>query len=144
MRAITRLFRAIVLACTASAGVALAQNPDTVTAGGWFLGTPTGARANFGLDARETLTGHLNYIDDGISMHVESTSITSYTIVDFRTRRFTGTCTINGVAGFTFTAVLVDFAEPGIHADTFELTLSNGYHAIGSLSGGNVQVHPAG
>ena len=144
MRAITNLFRAFVLMCTASAGVAVAQNPDMVTAGGWFLGTPTGARANFGLNASEDLTGHLNYIDHGISMHVESTSITSYTIVDFRTRTFTGTCTINGVGGFTFTCTLVDFAEPGHHADTFELTLSNGYHALGSISGGNVQVHPAG
>jgi hypothetical protein len=144
MRSITRLFRAIVLACTASAGLALAQNVDTVTGGGTYFGTPSGARGNFGLNASEDLTGHLNYVDHGIRMHVDSTSITSYTIVDFRTRTFTGTCTVNGVGGFTFTVTVVDFAEPGRHADTFEITLSNGYHAIGSLSGGNVQVHPAG
>jgi hypothetical protein len=141
MRSITSLLRAIVLMCTASAGMALAQNVDMVTAGGTYFGTPSGARGNFGLVAREDLTGHLNYVDHGIGLHVDSTSITSYTIVDFRTRTFTGTYTIDNVGGFTFTVTVVDFAEPGHHADTFEITLSNGYHAIGSIAGGNVQVH---
>jgi hypothetical protein len=33
-----------------------------------------------------------------------------------------------------------DQGEPGRN-DTFDLTLSTGYHASGTLAGGNIQVH---
>jgi hypothetical protein len=35
-----------------------------------------------------------------------------------------------------------DNGEPGRN-DTFAIRLSNGYHASGSLSGGNIQLHKA-
>jgi hypothetical protein len=137
----TRL-RALAFLITTMAGVATAQKADTVTAGGWIIGTPSGARANFGLNARDPAapSGEVNYVDHGLHMHVHSTSITSYTIVDPTTRQITGTCTINGVGGFTFTVVVVDNGQPG-RRDTFSITLSNGYTASGTLQGGNVRVH---
>jgi hypothetical protein len=139
MNAIARLLASCLVLCTAASGVATAQKVDTVTAGGFITG-PSGANANFGLNARATLTGHLNYVDHGISLHVRSTSITTYTIVNATTRTFTGTCLIDGVAG-TFTVTLVDNGEPG-SGDTFSITLSTGYAASGTLVGGNVKVHP--
>lgn len=124
-------------------GFATAQKVDTVTAGGWITGTPSGARANLGLNARDPAapSGQLNYLDHGLGMHVKSTSITSYTIVNATTRTITGTCTIDGVAGFTFTVTVTDLGEPG-RSDTFAISLSNGYAASGTLRGGNVQLHP--
>jgi len=126
--------------CTVGSNIAVAKSVDKVTAGGWITGTPSGAKANFGVNATAAPSGHLNYIDDGSTLDVKSTSITSYTIVNATTRTITGTCTINGVAGFTFTATLVDAGEPGT-GDTFSIALSNGYAASGTLGGGNVQVH---
>jgi hypothetical protein len=143
MKTLVRFLVSSLLLCVAVPSVAVAQKVDMVTAGGFITGTPSGARANFGLNARDPAapSGHLNYVDHGIKMHVSSTSITTYTIVNATTRTFTGTCTIDGVAGFTFTCTVVDNGEPGT-ADTFSLSLSNGYAASGTLVGGNVQVHP--
>lgn len=144
MKTIARLLASSLFVCTVGSGLAVAQNVDKVTAGGFITGTPTAARANFGLNARNPAapSGHLNYLDHGATqIHVSSTSITSYTIVNATTRTFTGTCTINGVGGFTFTCTVVDNGEPGT-ADTFSISLSSGYNASGTLVGGNVQVHP--
>jgi hypothetical protein len=146
MKTITKLLAALLFLCAALANVAQAQNVDMVTAGGWITGTPSGSRANFGVNARDPAapSGHLNYVDhaSGAGLHVVSTSITSYTIVNATTRTIAGTCTINDVAG-TFTATLVDLGEPGT-ADTFSISLSTGYTASGTLEGGNVAIHPAG
>ena len=142
MNPVCNRLRALAFLLTTVAGVATAQNVDTVTAGGWITGTPSGIRANFGLNARDPAapSGQVNYVDHGIGMHVKSTSITTYTIVNATTRQITGTCTIDGVAGFTFTVVVVDNGQPG-RADTFSITLSNSYTASGTLQGGNVRVH---
>ena len=116
---------------------------DTVTAGGWITGTPSGARANFGLVARDPAapSGSVNYVDHGDDLHVKSTSITAYTIVDATTREIEGTCSIDGVDGFTFVVVVTDAGQPGT-SDTFSITLSTGYSASGTLEGGNVRIHP--
>jgi hypothetical protein len=139
----TRFGLLLLLLSTVLSGFATAQKVDTVTAGGWITGTPSGVRANFGLNARDPAapSGQVNYLDHGIGMHVKSTSITSYTIVNATTRTITGTCTIDGVAGFTFTVTVTDLGEPG-RSDTFAISLSNGYAASGTLRGGNVQLHP--
>ena len=44
-------------------------------------------------------------------------------------------------SGFTYTVIVADFAEPGRGADTFEIWVSSGYHASGTLAGGNIQLH---
>jgi len=143
MKVLARSLALVLGLCTSLAATPGAQEVDMVTAGGWITGTPTGARANFGVVARDPATpsGNLNYVDHGDRIHVKSESITSYTIVDDTTRQITGTASIDGVSGFTFTATLVDAGEPGT-ADSFELTLSSGYSASGTLQGGNVQIHP--
>lgn len=144
MKTVLRLVSAFLFLFTLLALPAQAQRVDTVTAGGFITGTPSGAKANLGVNARDPASpsGHLNYVDHDKagSLHVESTSITAYTIVNATTRQVQGTCTINGVAGFTFTATLTDLGEPGT-SDTFSIALSSGYAASGTLNGGNVQVH---
>ena len=137
------LCAAFVLFC-AGRGEAFGAPPDDfVTGGGWIDGTPSGARANFGFEVGVrgdgVLKGNLNYVDHGESLHVKSTDITSYLALDPDTRQIEGTATADG-ATVTFVLVVSDQGEPG-RDDTFELTLSNGYSASGTLEGGNVQLH---
>ena len=138
---LTRLGLLLLLA-TALSSLATAQRVDRVTAGGWITGTPSGARGNFGLNARNTAapSGEVNYIDHTLKMHVKAESITTYTIVNATTRTITGTCSIDGVSGFTFTVTVTDLGQPGT-SDTFSISLSNGYSASGTLQGGNVRIH---
>ncbi len=118
--------------------------PDFVTGGGWIVGTPAGARGNFGVAGgikQGALWGHLTYIDHGPSgPKVKGTGVTAYEVLDPKSRRISGTAEINGQAGFTYEVDVTDEAEPG-RADRFTLRLSNGYVASGNLAGGNIQLH---
>jgi len=117
---------------------------DFVTGGGWITGTPSGARGTFGVAGgikHNGFWGHLTYIDHGAGgPKVKGTGVTGYTVVGPTTRQITGTCDIDGAGGFTYTCTVSDNGEPGRN-DTFDLTLSNGYHAGGTLIGGNIQLH---
>jgi hypothetical protein len=115
---------------------------DFVTGGGWITGTPSGARANFAVAGgikNGALWGHLNYIDHGANLKVKGTGVTGYEEVGPTTRRIRGTAEISGQPG-SYTVDVTDNGEPG-RADVFDLTLSNGYGASGTLSGGNIQLH---
>jgi len=123
-------------ACTAPAG-------DFVTGGGWITGTPSGARANFGVAGgikNGGLWGHLTYIDHGpAGVKVKGTSVTSYEDIGPTSRRIKGTADVDG-GSVEYTVEVTDAGEPG-RADTFSITLSNGYSASGTLAGGNIQLH---
>jgi len=101
---------------------------DAVTGGGWIVGTPSGEKANFGFVAGTnsdgSLFGHLNYVDKEADLHVRSTDVVSYTIVDADTRTIVYDVVIDGVAA-TATVVVSDLGEPGWD-DTFSITLSTG------------------
>jgi hypothetical protein len=118
--------------------------PDFVTGGGWIVGTPSGARANFAVagGVKDGVRwGHLNYIDHGPSgPKVKGTGVTGYGTLDATTRWIEGTAEINGQPGFTYRVEVEDKGEPG-RADTFTLHLSNEYVATGELAGGNIQLH---
>jgi hypothetical protein len=73
-------------------------------------------------------------------MQVKSKAVTAYTVIDATTRQIEGLAEINGQAGYTYEVVVSDNGEPGT-ADTFQITLSNGYSAGGTLGGGNIQLH---
>jgi hypothetical protein len=117
---------------------------DFVTGGGWIIGTPSGARANFGVGGglkQGQLWGHLAYIDHASSgPQVKGTGVTLYQIVDAVTRHIEGTAQVNGQDGVTYKVDVADNGEPGRN-DTFTLELSNGYRATGNLAGGNIQLH---
>ena len=153
MFSISQSVRRSLVPCFVLAGVVLisgspqaggpgGETADMVTAGGFI--TVDGSRGNFGLNARDPSdpSGHVNYVDHGTGLHVRSTDITSYTIVDATTRRIEGTAVLKDGSTVTFVVIVTDLGEPGT-SDTFSISLSSGYSASGTLVGGNVQIHPA-
>jgi hypothetical protein len=138
-----------VVVCETQAGITCGEvhcDPakDCVTGGGWITGTPTGSKATFGVSGgikNGAPWGHLTYVDHANgATKVKGTGVTSYTAVNATTRRITGTCEINGQAGFTYEVEVADNGEPGRN-DTLRIRLSNGYAASGALQGGNIQLH---
>jgi len=146
MFSISKSVRRLLLPCFFLTGALVdlgsAQSPDMATAGGFIV--VDGSKANFGLNARNPAdpSGHVNYVDHSIGLHVRSTDITSYTIVNATTRRIEGTAVLKDGTPVTFVVIVMDLGEPGT-SDTFSISLSSGYSASGTLAGGNVQVHPA-
>src|SRR5438128_1649127 len=116
---------------------------DFVTGGGWITVTPSGERGTFGVAGgikNGGLWGHLTYIDHGPGgPKVKGTGVTAYSVVNTTTRHIEGTADINGRSG-SYQVDVSDNGEPGRN-DMFSITLSDGYHASGSLEGGNIQLH---
>ena len=114
---------------------------DFVTGGGWVA--VSGGKATFGFEAGQVgsnaPTGEIEFNDHVSGLRMHSSAITGYTVVDATTRKITGNTTVNGAAA-TFTLTVTDNGEPGRN-DTFDLMLSTGYQATGTLGGGNMQVH---
>jgi hypothetical protein len=113
-----------------------------VTAGGWI---PSGSdKANFGLTAKAnasgTPSGHLTYQDHGQNRTVQSTAVTSV-VVNGTCATVRGTAKVNGAGAVGFEVTVCDNGEPGKDADTFSITMSDGYSNAGTLGGGNVQLH---
>ncbi len=110
-----------------------------VAGSGWF---PRGSsRANFGFSVSKvgtsTPTGHMTYDDKGARVKVIAQSITSLTISGNHAT-FKGTCSVNKVSGFTFT---VDAYDNGTgSSDLFQIQVSDGYQASGTLGGGNIRI----
>jgi hypothetical protein len=119
---------------------------DFVTGGGWITGTPSGAKANFGVAGgikQGAFWGHLTFKDHGPNgPQVKGTGVTGYTSdATFpNMRHITGAAEVNGQSGFTYQVDVADNGEPGRN-DTFAISLSNGYNASGTLGGGNIQLH---
>lgn len=116
---------------------------DFLTGGGWI--TKDGAKVNFGVAGgikKGAFWGHLTLVDHGRRLKVKGTGVTGYEVIDETTRRIEGTAKAGGEP-VTYVIVAADNGEPG-RADTFEIRLSNGYHASGELRGGNLQLHGAG
>jgi hypothetical protein len=138
-----------IVICEARAGVACGQitcdtTKDFVTGGGWVTGTPSGARACFGVAGgtrNGELWGHFTFVDHGPGgPKVKGVGVTAYTAVNADTRRIEGPCEIDGRGGHTFRVEVADNGEPG-RSDTFRVSLSNGYEAGGNLGGGNIKLH---
>jgi hypothetical protein len=114
-----------------------------VTAGGWI--TVVNGKGTFGLTAKanaEATSGNLTYQDHGVlARTVKSTAVTSVTLTEGgRCARILGTAKVNNAPGFGFQVDVCDNGEPG-DADTFSIVMSDGYTAVGTLGGGNVQIH---
>ena len=130
---------------SSAAGIACGPeiNPvcgDFATGGGWITGTPSGAKANFGVAGGikdEAFWGHLNYIDHGNGMHVKATAVTGYAVDpnDANCRIIDYDVTVDGQPSGIARERVCDLGEPG-SSDTFEIQLSNGYYAAGVLGGG--------
>src|SRR6185503_14086529 len=114
-----------------------------ITGGGWI--DVLLDKGTFGLTAKAsnsgTPTGNLTYQDHGIQDRtVKSTAVTSVT-VSGNCAQILGTATVNGAGTFNFDVDVCDINEPGKDTDTFSISMSDGYTAAGTLSGGNVQIH---
>ena len=112
-----------------------------MTGGGWIT-TPSSAKGNFGVGGgirQGAFWGHLEYHDHGSGMNVHGTGVTAYTVTGPNSRHIEGNADVNGQS-LTYMVDVADNGEPG-RSDTFAITLSNGYSAGGTLSGGNIQLH---
>jgi hypothetical protein len=119
-----------------------------ITAGGWI--TVVGGKGTFGLTARTnsptpptlpTPSGNLTYQDHGdLNRTVKSKSITTVAVTG-NCADIIGRATVNGNGDFGFQVRVCDIDEPGKDADTFSINMSDGYSAMGTLGGGNVQIH---
>jgi hypothetical protein len=124
---------------------------DFVTSGGFVL-TPAGAMANFGAHGgckKGAFWGHVNYVDHGIGLHVDSTEITGYLTPAplSNVRDICGEARTNmpEPQPVRFRVRLIDNADPT--KDEFGIRLSNGYVVPtsplggGGPGGGTVQLH---
>lgn len=97
---------------------------------------------NFRVDSTNTgLSGSLKFLDQGSSVLVASTSITSFFISGSQAT-FSGTATFStgkATTAVTFT-VQVEGDQARSSADSFSISLSNGYSASGYLVGGRISV----
>jgi VCBS repeat-containing protein len=134
---------------------AAATTSGQATGGGFVDG---GAR-HFDLNVRSqarpgggfTLAGNVAFRDTANDVTLDSTTIQSFRVDAGGTRAvITGSATVNGRAGYTFTVIVEDLGEPGVGHDTFRIQITgpHGYDYdsldyagnLGILDGGNIQV----
>src|SRR5216117_433878 len=117
--------------------------------GGGKLGTGRDI-ATFGFNAGSRgsggLHGHLQYTDHAQSLNVHSQSIDSFGLTSSTCVTFSGSARVNNVDGYSFTVnQACDNGEPGVGHDTFDISVSGpgiSYSRHGTLTGGNLQLHP--
>jgi len=119
--------------------------------GGGKLGTGRDI-ATFGFNAGSRgssgLHGQLQYTDHAGSLSVHSLSIDSFGLIaGTPCVTFSGSARVNNVDGYSFTVnQACDNFEPGVGHDTFDISVSgpgiSSYSRHGTLTGGNLQLHP--
>ncbi len=118
--------------------------------GGGKLGTGRDI-ATFGFNAGSRgdggLHGQLQYIDHAASLNVHSLSIDSFGLIgETPCVTFSGSARVNNADGYNFTVNRAcDNGEPGVGHDTFDISVSGpgvSYSRSGTLTGGNLQLHP--
>src|SRR5437773_8037045 len=117
--------------------------------GGGKLGTDRDF-ATFGWNAGSRgsggLHGHLQYTDHAGSLSVHSQSIDSFDLISSTCVTFSGSASVNNVDGYSFTVnKACDNGEPGVGVDFLDISVSGpgvSYSRHGTLTGGNLQLHP--
>src|SRR5882762_7458916 len=117
--------------------------------GGGKLGTGRDI-ATFGFNAGSRgaggLHGQLQYTDHAQGLNVHSLSIDSFGLIGTTCVTFSGSARVNNVDGYRFTVNRAcDNGEPGVGHDTFDISVSGPgvlYSRSGTLTGGNLQLHP--
>jgi hypothetical protein len=118
--------------------------------GGGKLGTGRDiATFGFNAGARDggRLHGQLQYTDHAASLRVHSLSIDSFDLMTGTSCvTFSGSARVNNVDGYGFTVhQACDNGEPGVGRDTLDISVSGpgiSYARSGTLTGGNLQLHP--
>ena len=87
-----------------------------------------------------TPSGSLAFTSSKTRRKVVATGITSLSVTG-KTAVVTGPCTLNGTAGYSFSATVGDNATPGSRADTFNITVTGpnsfNYKASGTIISGD-------
>jgi hypothetical protein len=118
--------------------------------GGGKLGTGRDI-ATFGLNAGSRggsgLHGQLQYTDHAQKLNVHSLSVDSFEQIAGTTCvKFSGKARVNNVDGYDFTVrQACDHGEPGVGKDLLDISVSGpgvSYSRKGTLTGGNLQLHP--
>jgi hypothetical protein len=112
----------------------------------YFSEAGLNAYATFGVDrslGNSTLTGSLTFNSSKYRRKIVITGVTSLEVTG-KTAVFKGICTMNGIAGYSFTVTAVDNATPGSGADTFSITVTGpsgfNYTASGTIVSGDYLV----
>jgi len=129
--------------------VPAAKTGNAFMTGGGKLGTGRDI-ATFGFNAGSrggVLHGQLQYIDHAASLKVHSLSIDSFGLTgETPCVTFSGSARVNNADGYSFTVNRAcDNGEPGVGHDTFDISVSGpgvSYSRSGTLTGGNLQLHP--
>ena len=85
--------------------------------------------------------GSFSYSDPGYPL-VFSTSKITNVVITGNHAQFSGTAKTSGKQGqkISFTVDVTDNGDPGF-GDTFSISVSSGYSASGTITGGNIQIH---
>jgi len=105
------------------------------------FGFNAGARGGSGMH------GQLQYTDHAQGLSVHSLSIDSFDLIAGTTCvTFSGSARVNHADGYGFTVhQACDNGEPGVGKDSFDISVSGpgvSYSRSGTLTGGNLQLHP--
>ena len=149
---LTGTITADIIVSSAHSDVNFVPAPKTGNAfmtGGGKLGTGRDI-ATFGFNAGSrggVLHGELQYIDHAAGLNVHSLSIDSFGLVgEASCVTFSGSARVNNADGYSFTVnQACDNGEPGVGHDTFDISVSGpgvSYSRSGTLTGGNLQLHP--
>ena len=119
---------------------------NIITGGGKFL--KEGGKRTFGFVAKVQGTGvqgNLEFRDHEASMNVQYQIMQMVYAPDSTDGYFGGTCTVNGVGGYTFLVQIHDRGQTG-NTDDFTIwildSLNNPMYTAGApLSGGNIVIH---
>src|SRR5258706_476899 len=149
---VTGTITADIIVSSAHSDVNFIPAPKTGNAfmtGGGKLGTGRDI-ATFGFNAGSrggVFHGELQYIDHAAGLKVHSLSIESFGLITGTPCvTFSGSARVNDADGYSFTVNRAcDHGEPGVGQDTFDISVSGpgvSYSRSGTLTGGNLQLHP--
>jgi hypothetical protein len=140
--------------CAATATLEVVSTPGKITGGGSI----DQKVRNFGFVVQAqlkkggplTFSGHLQFQDKSRGIHLSSLELTALGVWGPH-GVFTGTATVNGVAGYGFVVNVEDNAEPGARVDRLRIRIrgpgldydSSALATLGGLldQGGNIQLH---
>lgn len=115
---------------------------DFLSGSGWIDGTPSGGKAHFGVAGASqhgNVWGHLTFWDQQAGIRFRAVTVDRYLLIGEKTRRIEGTGTLESGVPVSYSADVVDDGD----ADSFAITMSNGYNASGALRAGHVRIRRA-
>jgi hypothetical protein len=93
---------------------------------------------NVGPGRRGKVIGSFSYSDSSAGLTLTAAKFSSLTITG-NNAQFTGTAKVGKKQKVSFTVNVMDNGDPGT-ADTFSISVSNGYSAAGPLTSGNIRL----